>query len=216
MTLSKVLPPTEETIRIAVELLQQGEVIIFPTETVYGIGASIEKTSAIEKIFQIKGRSFNQPLLVHCGSINQLPSLVREVPPWAKLLIERFWPGPLALVFFRSPMVPDIVTAGKETVGIRMVNNPIFTQISQGLNAPLAGTSANFSKEPPTNNFSLIPPELLSRVALGIDAGITGDGRPSTIVDCTVFPPRLLREGAISYREILTVCRAGCPETENG
>lgn len=207
--MAKVLPPTEETIKIAVELLRQGEVIIFPTETVYGIGASLKKISAIKKVFQIKSRSFSQPLLVHCGTINQFPFLVREVPPWAKLLIERFWPGPLTLILFRSSVVPDIVTCGGETVGIRMVNNPIFAKITQGLGAPLAGTSANFSNEPATNDFSHIPSGLLSRVALGIDAKITGVGKPSTIVDCTVFPPRLLREGAISRKEIENVVELG-------
>lgn len=200
--MAKVLPPTEDSIKLAVEALRQGSIIIFPTETVYGIGASLKEIAAIERVFQIKGRSYNQPFLVHCGALTQFPPLVREISPWATLLIERLWPGPVALIFFRSPTIPDIVTAGGDTVGIRMVDNPIFVNITQTLGAPLAGTSANFSGEPPTNDFSTIPEKLLSLVEIGIDAGIAGDGRPSTIIDLTVFPPRLIREGAVSRKEI--------------
>ncbi len=201
----------KEVLKIAVEILSNGGVIIFPTETVYGIGADILNSSAVERVGKIKRRSLPQPLLIHCGSLSQVIPLVKEIPKWVIPLINKFWPGPLALIFFRSEVVPTGVTAGRESVGIRMVNNPIFIAITKELGRPLVGSSANIHNHPPTNRFSEIAPEVINEVDLAIDAGTFGSGKPSTILDVTSYPPRLLRAGDISKEEIEFVFNSDIP-----
>ncbi len=206
--MARITAAGEEAVLQAVRTLKRGGLVIFPTETVYGIGADIRQPEAIKTIFAIKGRNFSQPLLIHCGNKSQLRMMVKEVPEWAEPLIDHFLPGPLALIFFRSEVVPDIVTASRETVGIRVVANGIFASICESLGAPLAGTSANKSGEPGTNDFAKIAPEVIGQVDLAINAGRSGSGRASTILDLTVEPPRIIRKGEIGKKEIERVLGA--------
>lgn len=198
----KIVPTDETGLLAAVSVLKQGGVIAFPTETVYGIGADIRQPEAVHRLFLIKGRSFRQPLLLHCASFEQALPFVCNVPQTARLIAEKFLPGPIALILFRSALVPDIITSGGETVGIRVVDHPAFTRIAALLGAPLAGTSANLSGEPATNDFSRISPVVLNQVNLAVNAGISGSGIASTLIDLTVSPPRLLRTGKIGKMEI--------------
>ncbi|MCX7731702.1 MAG: L-threonylcarbamoyladenylate synthase [candidate division WOR-3 bacterium] len=202
-----ILKPDPEAIIRAVEVLRNGGVIIFPTETVYGIGADLRQPQAIERIYAIKGRSLDLRLLVHCADESQVKGVVREIPEPAGRLIDAFLPGPLALILYRSPLVPDIVTAGGETVGIRIVDNPYFAAIARTLGAPLAGTSANLSGAPPTNEFRAIDPEIIARCDLALDAGVAGSGRPSTIIDLTRDPPVILRAGEIDPAQLQAVLK---------
>ncbi len=197
-----ILKPDSEAIGRAVEVLRNGGVIIFPTETVYGIGADLRQPQAIKRIYAIKERSQDLRLLVHCADVLQARSVVRELPEPAQRLIDAILPGPLALILYRSPLVPDIVTAGGETVGIRIVNNPVFSTIARTLGAPLAGTSANLSGAPPTNDFRAIDREIIERCDLALDAGVAGSGRPSTIIDLTRDPPVILRAGEIDPAQL--------------
>lgn len=197
-----ILKPDPEAVIRAVEVLRNGGVIIFPTETVYGIGADLRQPQAIERIYAIKERPRDLRLLIHCADVSQARGVVRELPEPAGRLIDAFLPGPLALILYRSPLVPDIVTAGGETVGIRIVDNPYFAAIARTLGAPLAGTSANLSGAPPTNDFRAIDPEIIRRCDLALDAGVAGSGRPSTIVDLTRDPPVILRAGEIDPAQV--------------
>lgn len=197
-----ILKPDPEAIVKAVEVLKDGGVIIFPTETVYGIGADLRQSRAVERIYAIKERSRDLRLLVHCADVSQARGVVRELQEPAQRLIDAFLPGPLALILYRSSAVPDIVTASGETVGIRIVNNPIFSAIARTLGAPLAGTSANLSGAQPTNDFRAIDREIIARCDLALDAGVAGSGKPSTIIDLTQKPPVILRVGEIDPAHI--------------
>lgn len=180
-------------------MLGGGGVVIFPTETVYGIGADIRQPRAIERIFALKHRPPDRRLLLHLGDKSQIKDVVRDIPTTAHPLISTFLPGPLAIILYRSPAVPDIVTAGGETVGIRIVAHEWFAAVSRNLGAPIAGTSANLSGNPPTNEFAQIPSEIIAGCDLAIDAGISGSGIPSTVVDLTQKTPVILRLGEIGY-----------------
>lgn len=186
----------------AVNTLLNSGILIFPTETVYGIGADIRCLQAIHRLFEIKGRPTAQPLLLHCSTLNQAVPFVKEIPKTAWELAKRFLPGPLALIFYRSPLVPDIVTGSNATVGIRVVKNPLFSEIADRLSAPIVGTSANLHRQPPTNEFRLISPEIVSAVDLAIDCERIGSGNPSTVLDLTTNPPKMNREGDIKKAEL--------------
>ncbi len=197
-----VLPPDSNALHQCILTLKNGGVVVFPTETVYGIGADIRQSSAITRVIAIKGRPKTQPLLVHCADFEQAKPLITNHPPEASLLAEKFLPGSLALIFFRSPLVPDVVTGGGDTVGIRVVANPFFARLCRELGAPLVGSSANLSGQGATNDFSAINPKIIENADVAIDAGKTGSGLASTILDLTVKPFRLLRIGAIPPEEI--------------
>lgn len=186
----------------AVKTLLNGGVILFPTETVYGIGADIRCLQAIHRLFAIKGRPPGQPLLLHCSTLEQAVPFVKEIPKTAYDFAKKFLPGPLALIFYRSPLVPEIVSGGGVTVGIRVVKNPLFFEIADRLRSPIVGTSANLHHQPPTNEFHLISREIASAVDLAIDAGRVGTGNPSTVLDLTSHPPKILRAGDIKKAEL--------------
>lgn len=191
-----------EVIDRAVKTLLKGGVLLFPTETVYGIGADIRSPEAVRRLSAIKERPARQPLLIHCNAIEQAASYIQRIPDITWLLAKMYLPGPLALILPSSSNAPDFVTGDSGTVGIRVVNNPVFFEIVSRLGAPLAGTSANLHSQPATNDFSAISPEIISRVDFAIDAGKTGSGNASTILDLTKHPPRLLREGDIKRSEL--------------
>ncbi len=191
-----------EFIDRVVKNLLNGGVLLFPTETVYGIGVDIRCPDAIQRLYEIKKRPIQQSCLIHCYTLKQATPYVKQIPDIAHLLAERFLPGPLALIFYSSFRTPDILTGGKDTIGIRVVNNPIFREIVSRLGAPLAGTSANVHGQPATNDFNALNPELVAQVDFAINAGKIGSGNPSTILDLTTHPPRLLREGDIKKSEL--------------
>jgi L-threonylcarbamoyladenylate synthase len=190
----------------AAELLAAGELVAMPTETVYGLAADASSPAAVAKIFAAKGRPADHPLIVHIGDIAQLEQWAREIPPAARTLAEKYWPGPLTLILKRQANVPDAVTGGQDTVGIRMPNHPLalallneFAKIGSGA---VAAPSANkFGRISPTKA-AHVKSDLGEAVALVLDGGESSVGIESTIVDLSRGVPVVLRPGAITAEEI--------------
>jgi len=203
----KAEPPSysPESITQAARILRDGGVALFPTETVYGVGADIRCAESVGRVFALKKREPSQPLMAHCVSPVQMLDYVAEVPQWVQPLISRFWPGPLALIFRSSEKVPSVVTGGGQTIGIRMVGHPAVRDLLEELGAPIAGTSANLHGEPATSLFAAVSPALLGQVDVALDAGLCGRDIPSTVLDVTLKPPRIVRVGAVSVQEIEAV-----------
>jgi L-threonylcarbamoyladenylate synthase len=203
----KAEPPSysPESIQRAGAVLRAGGVAVFPTETVYGVGADIRNAEAVGRVFFLKHRKPSQPLMAHCASPVQMLEYVAEVPERVQSLISRFWPGPLALILRSTDKVPAVVTGGRRTIGIRMVEHPVARDLIEELGAPVAGTSANPHGEPATSRFDAISSELLGQVDVALDAGLCGRDVPSTVLDVTCDPPRVLRVGAVSVQEIEAV-----------
>jgi L-threonylcarbamoyladenylate synthase len=178
---------------------------VFPTETVYGVGADIRCAEAVGRVFGLKKRELSQPLMAHCASPVQMLEYVADVPQWVQPLISRFWPGPLALILRSSEKVPPVVTGGGQTIGIRMVGHPVARDLLEELGAPIAGTSANLHGEPATSRFVAVSPALLEQVGVALDAGLCGSDVPSTVLDVTQRPPRVVRVGAVSVQDIEAV-----------
>jgi L-threonylcarbamoyladenylate synthase len=203
----KAEPPSysPESITQAARILRDGGVAVFPTETVYGVGADIRCAESVGRVFALKKREPSQPLMAHCASPVQMLEYVAEVPQWVQPLISRFWPGPLALIFRSTDNVPSVVTGGGQTIGIRMVGHPAARDLLEELGAPIAGTSANLHGEPATSRFADISPTLLGQVDVALDAGLCGKDMPSTVLDITRRPPRVVRVGAVSIQAIEAV-----------
>jgi L-threonylcarbamoyladenylate synthase len=203
----KAQPPSysPESIQQAARILRADGVAIFPTETVYGVGADIRSASAVGRVFDLKNRNPSQPLMAHCASPVQMLEYVAEVSEWVQPLISRFWPGPLALVFRATDKVPSVAIGGGKTIGIRMVGHPVTRDLLEELGAPIAGTSANLHGEPATSRFARVSPILLQRVDVALDAGLCGKDVPSTVLDVTCRPPRVLRAGTVSVQAIEAV-----------
>jgi L-threonylcarbamoyladenylate synthase len=203
----KAEPPSysPDTIQQAARILRDGGVAVFPTETVYGVGADIRNVDAARRVFGLKNRKPSQSLMAHCASSVQMFEYVAKVPEWAQPLINRFWPGPLAMIFRSTDKVPSVVTGGGRTIGIRMVGHPVARDLLEELGAPIAGTSANRHGEPATSRFAAVNPSLLEQVDVALDAGLCGSDVPSTVLDVTSDPPRLVRLGAVSVQAIEAV-----------
>lgn len=193
-------------IKQAAELLRQGEVIAFPTETVYGLGGNALSTSAVEKIFKAKGRPSDNPLIVHIAEVSQLSDLVSNVSLQAKDLIREFWPGPLTLVFqAKENVVTDKVTAGLSTIAIRMPNHPIALALIREAAIPIAAPSANTSGKPSPTSAKHVWDDLNGKISGIMDGGSTGVGLESTVVDCTEPIPVILRPGGITREQLEVV-----------
>lgn len=185
-------------LKLAADTLAEGKLVVFPTETVYGLGANALDQNAVKRIFEAKGRPSDNPLIVHISQIEQLTSLVKSIPPKAQTLMDAFWPGPLTLVFFKSESVSNEVTAGLTTVAIRMPDNEIALRIISLSGVPIAAPSANLSGRPsPTEAIHVIE-DLFGRVDIIVDGGSCSVGLESTVLDITVDPPVVLRPGGIT------------------
>lgn len=202
----------------AAACLNRGELVAFPTETVYGLGAEISQAAAIEKLFSIKGRPKSHPLIVHFAQLADLDYWARDIPDYAWKLAEHFWPGPLTLILRKSPFVPPSITGGQDTVGLRIPNHPLALALLTAL-GPRKALAA-----PSANRFGRISPTLASHVAadfgdqLGmiLDGGACNVGVESTIVSCTSDFPQLLRPGGIPPTDIeqITKCSLSTDNTQ--
>lgn len=189
-------------IKLACRILAQGGLVAIPTETVYGLAASLQREDALKKIYQVKGRPSSHPLIVHAADLVQVHSLVTRFPQAAEKLAAAFWPGPLTLVLPRSREVPDCITAGHSTVGIRIPKHPLALQLLRELGTPLAAPSANrFTQVSPTRA-AHVAVDLGQELDLILDGGPCEVGVESTVLDLTGPVPILLRPGGIS-REAL-------------
>ncbi len=189
---------TQVAVQRAVDALTRGGLVIFPTETVYGLAADALSEPAVRRVWEVKGRPADKPLPVQVADVEALRLLWREVPDDLLPLISDHMPGPLTLVYWRGALVPDVVTGGVDTVGVRIPDHPVALALLKAFGRPIVAPSANFSDEPPPSRVGQIPTSLLERVEVVIDAGDTGGGVPSTVLDVTVRPARILRAGALS------------------
>jgi L-threonylcarbamoyladenylate synthase len=192
---------------VAVDRLRRGGLVALPTETVYGLGADAENASAVARIFEIKGRPADHPLIVHLADADQLPEWASAIPPAARVLTTACWPGPLTVLLERGRRVLDVVTGGRPTVGLRVPSHPLTLDVLARFGGAVAAPSANrFGRVSPTTAAHVVDDlaALLdpTRDAI-LDGGPTPVGVESTIVDCTVDPPQILRPGGISTEDIV-------------
>jgi len=186
----------------AVDILNSGGVVAFPTESFYGLAVNIMDPAAIQRLFAVKGRSPDQPILLLLASLSDLEHYAAQVPPSARPLIRRFWPGGLTLIFNATREVSPLLTAGTGKIGLRLSSHPLATGLAQAFGKPITGTSANLSGMPALSSAQAVLDSLGNQVDLVLDGGQTMGGLGSTILDMTVDPPRILREGLITGREI--------------
>jgi L-threonylcarbamoyladenylate synthase len=186
----------------AAELIREGEIVGFPTETVYGLGASAFSKDAVLKIFQAKGRPGDNPLIVHISSMDMLLDLVREIPENARQLCGKFWPGPLTIIFPKSEKVPFEVTAGLQTVAVRMPSHLIAHALIKEAGVPIAAPSANLSGRPSPTRASDVLQDLDGKIPLIIDGGACEVGLESTVIDLNSDPPLILRPGGITLEQL--------------
>ena len=199
--------PLAKLLGAAMRVLRGGGVVAFPTDTVYGLGCDATNSIAVVRVFEVKRRPRHMPLPVLIADSGQLDRVARSIPDAAKLLAERFWPGGLTLVLPKHDIIPDILTARGDRVGVRVPDHPIPTFLARAIGAPLVGTSANFSGMPSCRSAEEVRKQLDQEVDLIIDGGDAPEGVESTVVDFIDGVPEVVREGAISKELIMKVCR---------
>jgi len=189
----------------AVELLRAGELVALPTETVYGLAANALDAKAVARIFEVKGRPANNPLIVHVASVAMARRCVSEWPDLVERLAKAFWPGPLTMVLPRSSELPDIVTASGPTVGVRWSSHPFIQAVIRECGFPLAAPSANLSSQVSPTKALHVQNSLGNKIGLIVDGGQSQVGIESSVLDVTVAPPRLLRPGMIQSESLVAV-----------
>ena len=192
-------------IQQAGRILREGGLVAFPTETVYGLGANGLDAAAVGKIFQAKGRPADNPLILHIADREALASLVREVPTWLEPVLERFWPGPLTVVLPRADCVPDIVTAGLDSVAVRLPSSLVARELIRSAGVPVAAPSANLSGRPSPTTATAVMADMAGRIEMVLDGGACEIGLESTVLDCTAAIPTILRPGGVT-QEMLAAC----------
>lgn len=201
----KTIIAGKDKIKEAAKLIKNGEVVVFPTETVYGLGANALDERAVEKIFIAKGRPQDNPLIVHIESVEQASIVAFDIPDAAYLLWEKFSPGPLTIVLRKQPNIPYITTAGLETVGIRIPNNEIALMLIKEAGLPIAAPSANISGRVSPTEARFVYDDLKGKVPIILDGGPCEVGIESTVLDLTKDIPTILRPGAITEKMLAEV-----------
>ncbi len=200
---------TEEKLRLglkkAAEVINSGGMVAFPTESFYGLAVSVKDEKAIQRLFDVKKRRSDQPILMLVPSVERLNQIVVHIPKIARLLMSRFWPGGLTLIFEAKPDLPQGLTAGTGKIGVRLSSHPIARALAEAVGMPITGTSANISGEAACSSAKEVHHSLGEKVDLILDGGKTAGGKGSTILDVTVDPPQILREGMVG-REQLEKC----------
>ncbi len=209
--------PRPSDIARAADCLRRGGLVAFPTETVYGLGVHALDAEAVQKLFYAKGRPANDPLIVHVAEFAGIAPLVTAMPDAAATLAARFWPGPLTLVLPRSRAVPPAVTAGLDTVAVRIPAHPVAHALLTAARIPIAAPSANLFSRPSPTLAAHVLEDLNGRIDMIVDAGATDVGVESTVLDLTVSPPLVLRPGAITLeilQSVLPAVRIASPSGE--
>lgn len=188
----------EKLMEHAGELIAKGELVAFPTETVYGLGGDALDPEASRKIYAAKGRPSDNPLIVHISEFSDLKRIAKKIPPEAKKLSDAFWPGPLTMILEKSEAVPDATTGGMDTVAIRMPNHPVALDLIRKSGCLIAAPSANTSGRPSPTEASHVAEDLSGKIAMIVDGGPVGIGIESTIIDLTEPVPMVLRPGYIT------------------
>ncbi|SDN02024.1 L-threonylcarbamoyladenylate synthase [Bacillus sp. OK048] len=187
----------------AAHFLQENEVVALPTETVYGLGGNAKSDVAVEKIFAAKGRPSDNPLIIHIADKKQINAFVTEIPEKAELLMEKFWPGPLTIIFKKKAgVLSNKATAGLDTVAVRMPDHPVALALLKKCQLPIAAPSANSSGKPSPTNAQHVIDDLDGKIAGVLDGGATGVGVESTVVDCTEEIPVILRPGGVTKEQL--------------
>lgn len=195
----------EDSLIEAGKIIRSGGLVVFPTETVYGIGADALNSEAVTTIFEAKGRPSDNPLIVHISDIKQLDLLTEEVTVMAKKLIEKFWPGPLTLLFNKKSSVPEKTTGGLDTVAVRMPANDVALKLIESAGVPVAAPSANISGKPSPTKVDHVVLDLYGKVDMIIDGGNTDIGIESTVLDLSLNKAVILRPGSITKEDIESV-----------
>lgn len=198
----------QEVFSKAAELIKSGEVVAFPTETVYGLGADGLNSEAVSKIFAAKGRPNDNPLILHIADKQDIQKLASKITRNAEVLMEKFWPGPLTLIVEKSAVIPDAVSAGLPTVAVRFPSNKFAQQLIKASGCPIAAPSANISGRPSPTNAADVLEDMQGKVAAVLDGGSCGIGLESTVVDTTEPVPVILRPGGITYEMLAEVLGA--------
>ena len=204
---TNLLPVTPESLERAGELIRAGELVAFPTETVYGLGANALDERAVKSIFEAKGRPGDNPLIVHISAIEQLAPLIRVAPSekaWA--LMDACWPGPMTLIFPKSDAVPMAVTAGLDSVAIRFPAHPAARALIDAAQRPIAAPSANRSGRPSPTTAGHVMEDMDRRIPLILDGGPCAVGLESTVIDMTGDIPRILRPGGVTPERVAEIC----------
>lgn len=199
---TRILAPTKENILLCAEALRRGELVAFPTETVYGLGANALDARAAEKIYAAKGRPSDNPLIVHVASLDDAKTVAEKLPPSALSLAAKFMPGPLTLVLKKKDVVPDTVTGGLDTVAVRIPANNVALALFKAAGVPVCAPSANVSGSPSPTTARHVYEDLKGKIPYILDGGACKIGIESTVVDVTGDKPRLLRPGGLEKEKI--------------
>lgn len=197
---------TQKQVEKGISLLREGGVVIYPTDTVYGLGASADLPKAVARVYDVKQRPPSMPLPLLLANVKQIIQFTELVPPVAWLLIEKFLPGGLTLVLPKASNIPDSITAGGNSIALRIPAHPVPVALAEGLGTAIVGTSANLSGQPSPLTAHEASLQLSDRVDSIIDGGRCPGGKESTVIDVTGEKPAILREGAITRVEIEQVC----------
>ncbi|WPC42081.1 L-threonylcarbamoyladenylate synthase [Clostridium sp. JS66] len=189
----------------AANVIKEGGLVAFPTETVYGLGGNALNPSAVKKIFEAKGRPQDNPVIAHIADFKEINALVKEIPEVAKKLMEKFWPGPMTLILQKSEIVPDVTTAGLKCVGIRMPSNIIAREFIRACGVPIAAPSANISGRPSPTDVERCIEDMDGKIDYIIGGEMCDIGVESTVIDCTVQPVCILRPGGITLEMLKEV-----------
>lgn len=200
-----MIKANKKIIQKAAHVLRHGGLVAFPTETVYGLGANVFDARAVARIFKAKQRPSDNPLIVHVASVAAVTHLVQHIPPVARQLMKKFWPGPLTLVLRKRSIIPRIVTAGLGTVCVRMPQHPVALAFIRAAGVPIAAPSANLSGKPSATSANAVRDDFHDAVDMILDGGKTKVGLESTVVDCTVMPPVVLRQGGTTIEALRRV-----------
>ena len=191
-----------DSLEKAVELLSKGELVAIPTETVYGLAADALNENAVKKIFEAKGRPGDNPLIVHISEIEEIIPLVKNFPLMAQKIAQKFWPGPLTMILKKSDLIPEIVTAGLDSIAIRLPSMPLTRELIKKFGHPLAAPSANLSGRPSPTSYRHVLDDLDGKIAAILKSEDCSVGVESTVIDLTSTPVHLLRPGKITAEEI--------------
>lgn len=194
--------PEKEKIRKAAKVIKAGGLVAFPTETVYGLGGNALDAEVAKKIYAAKGRPQDNPLIVHIYSLIQLEELVKEIPAKARMLMEKFWPGPLTIIFYKKDVVPFSITGGLDTVAIRMPAHPVALELIKESGVPIAAPSANISGKPSPTCAQDVAEDLSGKIDMILDGGPAEVGVESTVLDISEEIPIILRPGGVTKEEL--------------
>jgi len=194
--------PSDVVYKHAGEVIRAGGLVVLPTETVYGIGANALSKDAAQKIYQVKGRPSDNPLIVHVAEINDVYKYVEEINKNSLILMDKFWPGPLTLIMKKNNLIPNEITGGLPSVAIRMPNNEMALNVIKAANLPICAPSANISGRPSSTLFNHVVEDFMGKVDIIIDGGKSTIGLESTVLDMTSETPTILRPGAITKEMI--------------